>query len=123
LKIGLQYGEGYGAQIKSGPNDAVFDTENSKLRTIGVFSTYGGLQHWWSNSLRSNLVYGYVDAKNPGIVGGDELENTTYAAANLIWNPYQRITLGAEYLWGQRKDKDGESGTASRFLFSSRFDF
>lgn len=123
LKIGLQYGEGYGAQIKSGPDDAVFDDENSKLRTIGVFSTYGGLQHWWSDRLRSNLVYGYVDAKNPGAVGGDELDNTTYAAANLVWNPYERITLGVEYLWGQREDKDGESGTANRFLFSSKFDF
>ena len=65
MKIGLQYGEGYGAQIKSGPNDAVFDTENSKLRTIGVFSTYGGLQHWWSNSLRSNLAAAGAGGRPP----------------------------------------------------------
>jgi len=123
LKIALQYGDGYGAQLKSGPDDAVFDTGNSKLKTIGVFSTYGGLQHWWSDRLRSNLVYGYVDADNPGIVGGDELDNTTYAAANLIWNPYKTITLGAEYLWGERENRDGESGTDNRFLFSSKFDF
>ena len=88
-----------------------------------MFSTYGGLQHWWSDRLRSNLVYGYMDAKNPRAVGGDELDNTTYAAGNLVWNPYERVTLGVEYLWGQRTNKDGESGTANRFLFSSKFEF
>jgi hypothetical protein len=31
--------------------------------------------------------------------------------------------LGLEYLWGQRENKDGESGTAERLLFSSKFDF
>jgi len=73
--------------------------------------------------VRSNLVYGYVDADNPGFIDGDELENTTYAAANLIWNPYKTVTLGFEYLWGRRENKDGASGTDNRFLFSSRFDY
>jgi hypothetical protein len=123
FKFGVQYGEGYGAQIKSGPADAAFNTDTSELTTIPVFSTYGGLQHWWIGSLRSNLVYGYVNADNPGFLDGDVLENTTYFATDLIWNPWKTITLGVEYLWGERENKDGASGTANRILFSSRFDF
>ena len=57
----------------------------------------GGLQHWWSDALRSNLVYGYVDADNPGFVDGDELENTTYVAADIVWNPYKTVKLGCFY--------------------------
>ena len=124
FKFGVQYGEGYGAQIKSGPADAAFNASNNNFSTIPVFSTYGGLQHWWGiDSLRSNLVYGYVNADNPGFLDGDVLENTTYLATDLIWNPWKTTTLGVEYLWGQRENKDGEDGTDNRFLFSSRFDF
>jgi hypothetical protein len=32
-------------------------------------------------------------------------------------------TFGLEYLWGRRENKDGEDGTGSRFLFSSKFAF
>ena len=123
FKFGVQYGEGYGAQIKSGPADAAFNASNNSFETIPVFSTYGGLQHWWLDSLRSNLVYGYVNADNPGFLDGDVLENTTYFAADLIWNPWKTVTLGVEYLWGRRENKDGASGTDNRILFSSRFDY
>jgi hypothetical protein len=70
LKFALQYGDGYGAQLKSGPDDAAFNLVSSELKTIGVFSTYTGLQHWWSDAFRSNLVFGYVNAKNPAFSTG-----------------------------------------------------
>ena len=123
LKINIHYGDGYGAQLKGGPDDGVYNTNSGNLRKINVFGSYGGFQHWWSSTLRSNLVYGYVNADNPGFAAGDTLDNTTYTAANLIWNPYKKMTLGLEYLWGQRENKDGESGTDNRFLFSSKVAF
>lgn len=123
FKFGVQYGDGYGAQVRGGPDDAAFNIGSSELKTIGVFSTYGGLQHWWLDSLRSNLVYGYVNADNPGFVDGDELDNTGYAAVDLIWNPYKTVNFGVEYLWGRRENKDGEAGSDNRLLFSSRFEF
>ena len=46
-----------------------------------------------------------------------------YTALNLIWNPYEPLTFGVEWLWGQREDRDGASGTDNRFLASSKFDF
>jgi hypothetical protein len=123
FKFGVQYGKGYGAQIKSGPADAAFNASNNSFATIPVFSTYGGLQHWWSDSFRSNLVYGYVAANNSGFVDGDELKNTAYAAADLVWQPHEMVNLGFEYLWGNRENEDGAAGTSNRFLLSSRFDF
>jgi hypothetical protein len=93
------------------------------LETIGIFGTYGGIQHFWSDRFRSNLVYGYVNSDNPGFVGDNTFDNTNYVAADLIWTPFKQTAFGAEYLWGRRENEDGASGTASRFLFSSRFDF
>jgi hypothetical protein len=123
FKFTVHYGDGYGTQLKGGPKEGAFDTGNSELETIGIFGSYGGIQRFWSERFRSNLVYGYVNADNPGFVSGDTLDNTQYAAVDLIWSPYNKVSLGVEYLWGRRENKDGASGTANRYLFSSRIDF
>jgi hypothetical protein len=123
LKFTLHYGDGYGTQVKGGPKEGAFDTNNSELETIGIFGAFGSIQHFWSHRFRSNLVYGYVNSDNPGFVSGDTFDNTQYAAVDFIWTPYKPVTLGVEYLWGRRENKDGASGTANRYLFSSRFDF
>ncbi len=123
FKFTLHYGDGYGSQLKGGPQEGVFNTVNSELETIGIFGSFGGVQHFWSDRFRSNLVYGYVNSDNPEFVSGDTYDNTNYVAANLIWNPYKSVNLGVEYLWGRRENKDGASGTANRFLFSSKVKF
>ena len=64
-----------------------------------------------------------VDASNPGLVAADALDNTTYLAASLIWHPFNHVDVGVEYLWGERENADGNSGDASRFLFSTRMTF
>ena len=61
--------------------------------------------------------------RDPGFLDGDAYKTTTYLAADLVWNPWKTVTLGGEYLWGRREVNDGASGTDSRFLLSSRFDF
>jgi hypothetical protein len=123
LKLTLHYGDGYGTQIKGGPAEGAFNTVTSELETIGVFGTYGGIQHFWSDRFRSNLVYGYVNSRNPAFLSGDTFDNTGYAAVDLIWNPYKSLDVGVEYLWGRRENKDGAAGTSNRFLLSSRFVF
>ncbi len=123
FKFMLHYGDGYGSQLKGGPKEAVFDSSSSELVTIGVFGSYGGIQHSWSEKFRSNLAYGYVNSDNPGFVSGDTFDNTTYVAVDLIWAPYKNVSLGAEYLWGERENEDGASGTGKRVIFSSRFTY
>jgi hypothetical protein len=123
LKFTIHYGDGYGTQIKGGPAEGAFNDATSTLETIKIFGTYGGIQHFWSDSWRSNLVYGYVNADNPEFLGGDIYDNTNYVAADLIWYPYKNVSFGFEYLWGRRENKDGASGTSNRYLFSTRYDF
>jgi hypothetical protein len=123
FKLTLHYGDGYGTQIKGGPMEGVWNPENMQLETIGIIGAYGGVQHFWSSRYRSNFIFGHVENDNPPIVEGDTLKNTTYFATNLIWTPFPTTKFGFEYLWGRRKDEDGESGTSSRFLLSSMFRF
>ena len=123
FKFTLHYGDGYGTQLKGGPIEGAFNILSSDLETTSVFGTFGGIQHFWSEKWRSNLVYGYVDSENPEFVSGDTFDNTNYTALNLIWAPYEKITYGIEYLWGRRENKDGASGTSNRFIFSSKVSF
>jgi hypothetical protein len=123
LKITLHYGDGYGTQIKGGPQEGGINPVTSELQTIGIFGVYTGIQHFWSDRFRSNLVYGHVDSDNPAFLSGDTFSNTSYAAADFIWSPYKEVTLGVEYLWGRRENKDGASGRSNRFLLSSRVNF
>jgi hypothetical protein len=123
FKFTVHTGDGYGTQLKGGPKEGVFNPSSSELETIGVFGAYGGLQHFWSDRYRSNFLFGHVEASNPDFVDGDTLKNTTYVSVNFVWSPFPTAKLGVEYLWGQRKDQDGASGTSNRFLLSSMTKF
>ena len=123
LKLNVHYGDGYGTQLKGGPEEAIFNTMNSELDLIGIWSLYGGIQHFWTEAFRSNVTFGHVSADNPSSMPVEALESTTYASVNIVWNPFKQITLGVEYLWGRRENINGASGTSNRLLFSSRFDF
>ena len=120
LRWTVHSGDGYGTQIKGGPEEAVFDTA---LDVIGISGTFGGLQHFWSDKFRSNLTFGYLSADNPASAPSDALDSTAYASANFIWVPVKQLTLGVEYLYGMREDFDGASGTSNRLLLSSKLDF
>lgn len=117
----VEFGDGYGGQLKSGPADAVLNLATSELTTIGVFGSYGGVQHWWTDSVRSNVVWGYNAVDNPDFIDVSALNSTLYSSANLVWNPTKKVTLGIEFLFGNRKNVDGASGEDSRLMFSSRF--
>ena len=120
LRLTVHSGEGYGTQLKGGPEEAVFDTG---LDMIGISGVFGGLQHFWSDKFRSNLTFGYLSADNPTSAPSDALDSTTFASANFVWVPFKRLTLGVEYLYGRREDFDGASGTSNRFLLSSKLDY
>jgi len=96
FKFTLHYGDGYGTQIKGGPQEGAIDPGTSKLETIGIFGVYGGIQHFWSDQYRSNLVYGHVDSDNPAFLSDDTLDSTSYAAVDFIWSPYKEVTVGVE---------------------------
>jgi hypothetical protein len=120
FKLTVHTGEGFGTQLKGGPEEGVFDTS---LELIGTTATFGGLQHFWSDKFRSNLTFGYLSADNPASAPSDALDSSTFVSVNFVWVPFKRMTLGVEYLYGERVEFDGASGTSNRILLSSKFDY
>jgi hypothetical protein len=121
------YGNGIERYINDtsglGIDAAVTSAQNPELKALPVVATYGGYQHFWFPRLRSSLVYGFVQVQNTEAQPGSTFHQSNYSAGNLIWNPFGSLTLGMEFLYGWRVNKDGSTGNAPRFMLSAKYNF
>jgi hypothetical protein len=121
------YGNGIERYINDtsglGIDAAVSNLQNPELKAVPVVATYFGFQHFWASRLRSNVVYGFVQVQNTEAQPGSVFHQSNYTALNLIWNPYGSLTLGPEFLYGWRVNKDGSTGNAPRIMFSAKYNF
>ena len=132
----VTYGEGIGHYINDlgtvGGGDAVFDPEG-KLRALPVFSGYVSYMHRWPLTrgffsglpgvMRSSFTLSWVDINNFDFQDDTDYNQTLRASMNIMYNPTKNIQTGVEFLWGQRKNKDGSKGTASQLQFAMRYIF
>ena len=132
----LTYGKGIGHYINDlstiGGGDAVFDPEG-RLRALPVLAGYVSYQHiwpmtWkfienWPGVMRTNVNFSWVDINNFDFQDGRDYGRTFRASANLIYSPTTNVTMGLEFLWGQRINKNKSKGTATQLQFSARYNF
>lgn len=126
------YGEGIGRYINDlgtlGGYDAIF-SPNGKLKTLPVFAGYLSYQHWWAPRWRSNTTFSWVNVdtfdfqSSPAYIEqfGDPYERTLRASLNLLFNPIRRMEIGAELLWGERRNANDTKGDAAQVQFSVRY--
>lgn len=123
----LNYGDGIGRYINDlqevGGQDAEFNPLTGELETLRIFSGYVAYQHWWRESLRSTLTYSWVDVENLDFQDDLAYATTDRAIINLLWSPVTRVDVGAEFLWGQRENKDGSDGTARQLQIGAKYRF
>jgi hypothetical protein len=121
----VQGGDGIGRYIEDlnfeGGQDAVYDTTKEKLRPLKEVGGFGAYQHWWTDKLRSTATGGYLRVDNLNIQSSDSLKASIYTSGNLIYSPVKPLDVGIEYIWGQRKNKNGQTGRANRLMFSMKW--
>ena len=116
----INYGEGLGRYMgMNSYNGGTLDANGE----INLTTQYGGLaayRHVRNDSMHSTLGVSFSNADNDTALSGfDVPESFQSVHANLIWSPIERMSLGAEYIWGQRKDESGNDGTLSRIQLSA----
>jgi hypothetical protein len=92
---------------------------------ISVNTVYGGwiqYQHWWSQTLRSNILYSYmhadVDVAALGAGANGTTRNVQSLLVNLIWSLIASVSVGLEFMYGWRylaraavgTEKSGQAG-------------
>jgi hypothetical protein len=127
VMFALYAGQGIGRYITDlgtlGGQDAVYDPATQALDTLPVFAAYAGVERRWSSTLRSTVTYGYVRVDNLAIQPLDALRSTNRGSLNLSWSPISRVDLVAEYLLGNRTNKDGNHGFSNQLQLGGNFRF
>jgi TolA-binding protein len=104
-----------------GGQDAVFDTTSGDLESLPAWGWYIAYEHSWKEwtkgeamKLRSTVLWSYVDVDNFDFQPADSYNKTHRVGVNLVFSPAQRVDVGVEYIYGSRKNKDGQTGTANQ---------
>ena len=108
-----------------GGQDAVYNPETESLEPLRVGAAYVGFQHWWSlnKRIRSTFTYGFARVRNLDSQPDEALSSTNRWSLNLSWSPILRIDLVAEYLFGNRKNRNKEVGWSDQLQVGGTFRF
>ncbi|QDV53780.1 DcaP family trimeric outer membrane transporter [Gimesia fumaroli] len=115
----IVFGEGIGS-YRDLPDAAPTAANQSGL--MPLFGWMVGVTHDWNDSLSSNFTYAENSLGTTAFQNPNDVEATTYLAANLIWSPLERVKVGVEYLYGTRENVNGAMGDAHRLQASFIFD-
>ena len=84
---------------------------------------YAAYRHFWSDTLRSNVVLSSAGASNPSGTPASTNRSTASAHVNLIWSPVANTDLGVEYIAANRRTEDGLSGHLHRLQLAAKYSF
>lgn len=95
--------------------DGAIDTNTGELELTELSSLLAWYRHWWSDTVRSTIVYGLVKVTDQADVSdtfndGAMFKRSQYAVANLVWSPVPRVNLGVELQYGENKRLGGAGG-------------
>jgi hypothetical protein len=112
----IQDTAGLGLDGQVNPITGGFDT----LYAAGWSVSY---EHWYTERWLSNLTYSQTSIGHNGFQPATTYVGARYLAASLWWVPFTRMSLGIEYLWGDRENLSGQRGSANRLNALAQYNF
>ncbi|NNP69109.1 DcaP family trimeric outer membrane transporter [Acinetobacter sp. Ac_5812] len=128
LKADYYHVKGDGRFLLWTNNSYVIDDKNH-IHSNEFDTISAGLTHQFNSQLRSTLGYGYMKAKDDNTFAQIQKTNLTQNKElwqgwiNAMYNPYKPITLGVEYVYGERETFEGRKGIDNRFNMMASYDF
>jgi hypothetical protein len=126
LKLQVVYGQGIGNYMNDGGVDIAptsSNPNNVSAEAVPILGVVAYYDHYWNDQWSSSLGYSINDTDNSNGQAGNEFSRGQIAQLNLLYYPQDNVMLGAEYIWGQREDVDGKSGSDNRIQFSLKISF
>lgn len=103
--------------------------EQQKMHSNEFDAISVGLTHQFNPKVRSTVGYGYMQAKDDNTFARLKYNDATQNKSlwqgwvNAIYNPVKPISLGLEYVYGERETFDGRNGTDNRVNIMAIYDF
>ena len=114
------------ADFTPGVTDMVYDPLQNDFQNLLSRGASIGLEHYWTPCLSTTIGGSYIDFDLPDFIDDQFFDYGHKALTNLIWKPQGRldgVTMGMEWVYASRTDKDGLSTRAHRLIFSGWNDF
>ena len=126
LYFQLAYGKAiahYISTFDGAGQDAFFNPGTSKFESpysMGGFLSYG---YNWNTKISTNLSLGSAKIINLSFQPDDAYRNSLSASIDAFWRVITGARIGVSYSYGQRWDKGGATGEASRIWALFYYDF
>jgi hypothetical protein len=103
--------------------DGQVDPITGAFRTVPAVGWNASYELWLNESWLSNFTYSEVNVENGPNQPGTTYDYANYTAISLWWIPVTRLSLGVEYIRGQRQNLDGQSAFAQRLHALAQYNF
>jgi len=126
LKLQVAYGKGIGNYMNDGGVDIAPDSADitkANAETVPLWGLSAYYDHYWSDRWSTSLGWSMTDLDTTNGQGPDEFKKGQIANINLLYYPADHVLMGTEFIWGQREDIDGSTGSDYRIQFSLKVDF
>ena len=117
----LTYGDGIGRYLINGATQDAFVDAAGNLQTIEAAGATFGISHEVNPKLTLALALGYYEVNDT--FAATDTDKITTAHATLFYKPTERMTVGAELIYGQREIVSGANDDALRLQTSVQFNF
>ena len=104
-------------------NDAVFNPESQEFESLYSFGGFLSYGLDWIQNVSINLSFGYAQLFTKDYQPDDSYRNSISLALDSFWTITEGARLGLEFAYGQRWNKNGETGQASRISALFYYDF
>ena len=90
------------------------------MELLGISAYY---DHYWSDRWSTSVGWSMIDLDTTEGQLATEFEKGQIAQINLLHYPADNVLLGSEFIWGQREDVNGNTGSDYRIQFSLKVNF
>ena len=98
----------------------ILDADAETVPTWGISTYY---DHFWNDQWSTSVGWSMIDLDTSDGQEDTEFKQGQIAQINLLHYPAEHVMLGTEFIWGEREDISGNTGSDYRVQFSLKVDF
>ncbi len=103
--------------------DAAFNPLTNKFESLYSYSGFFSYGFSWKKEISTHISFGSANQVNKAFQVDGDFRNSISLSVDTFWRVIEGARIGLEYVYGQRWDKDGTTGAASRVWALFYYDF
>ena len=124
IRASITTGSGLGRYLALNQWNGAVINGNGDLEAIDSTGISFAYRHFWTDKIRSNVIYSRGWADNPEAwVGGSSTKYSRRLAFNVMYSAASNLTFGAEISKAQRETEAGFDGDLNRLQFMAKYAF